>query len=455
MATPLTWNKIAVDRNDGTQKVPHRAIGFGALPGKDKEDKVKRFIGAMRRNIQCPSVNVPNIDTVTVHYDGPLSNANARLFAGAVINPLGASQEQPPPGASQVDTTFAEPGKFQTFSLVCSIQWRYDIDPIAFTAKCNALTTPTTAVAKPVSPDIFQSNVSGTTNADGANGGPLGLVTGQSMVPATLEWAWWAEMAMFYMSRGYNLQWQYGHSFNLLNDKLQYTAFLPSVAQNGSASSSEIDLQFFLNRVNSYYQNNLSPTFIAVLIDRMRAGNSTLGGLAGLSTFHPSRAFETVGGTYGGTGLQSLLQGNAEFRKLAVPFLAWPGVPLGLKAQVASTVDQDLMRNYIDATYGFGGTAPAAFTESSLITATSSVAGTAGTTGVELSLNPSGALAESLQMGAPRVAFKGSPWRMTVGFKGWELTPEQAEMIRQDAGARDAIQSGCGCRVAGPQGAMA
>ena len=447
--TRPVWNSV-----DNFKKTPTRQIGFGALPGANKEDRVKRFVGAMKRNMQCPSVNVPNIDTVTVHYNGPLSPANVTSSFGAVINPLGASVESPPPGASQVDSTFAEPGKFQTFALVTAIQWRYDVDPIAFSAKVNALTLATAgvAVSKPVSPDTYVASVAGSGTGDSATNGTLGLASGQVMTPATLEWAWWAEMAFFYMSRGYNLQWQYGHSFNLLNDKLHYTAYLPSSAQNGSASSSEIDIALFINRMNQYYVTTLGSSTIAVAIDRMRAGNDTLGGVAGLSVTHPTRAFDTVGGTYGGTGLQSLLQGNKEFRKLAVPFLAWPGVPLGLKLQVQSSVDQALMQQQLDATSGFGGVIPGSFTDSPLITNGSSVAGTAGTTGVELSLNPSGALAESLQLNAARTIFKGSPWRMTVGFKGWELSPEQAEMIRQDDGVRQMVGAQCGCQVASPSG---
>jgi hypothetical protein len=447
------WNQV-----DNLKKTPARQIGFGSVPGATREEKIQRFIGAMKRNMQCPSVNVPNIDTVTVHYNGPLSPANTTAAFGATINPLGASVETPPPGASQVDSTFAEPGKFQTFALVTAIQWRFDVDPIAFTAKCNALqlANNTTLVAKPVSPDFWVNSVAGAGTGDTTTSatapGPLGLAVNQSMIPAVLEWAWWAEMGFFYMSRGYNLQWQYGHSFNLLNDKLHYTAYMPSVAQNGSASSSEIDLALFLNRMNQYYVGTLGSTVIGIAIDRMRAGNDTLGGVAGLSTFHPTRAFDTIGGTYGGTGLQSILQGNKEFRKLAVPFLAWPGVPLGLKLQVQSTVDQILMQQQFDATSGFGGAIPGSFADSPLLLNTTTIAGTTGTTGVELSLDPAGALAESLQVPTGRTIFKGSPWRMTVAFKGWELSPEQAEMIRQDDGVRASVGAQCGCTVASPGG---
>lgn len=433
-------NKVDTDRTS-----PFRQIGFGALPGADKAQRKERFVAAMRKNLQCQSINMPNIDTVTIHYDGPLTPAEVQGSFGATINPLGAGLDNPPPGATQVDSTFAEPGKFQTFALVCAIQWRYDLDPVMWTLKGNALTTPASAVAKPVSPDVFVSQVGGSGTGDTAAAGALGLTSGQTMLPATLEWAWWAEMAFFYMTRGYNLQWQYGHNFNLLNDTLRYTAFLPTNAQEGSASSSEVDVAFFVNQLNAYYVSALASTSIFIVPDRIRAGNDTLGGTAGLSTFHPSRAFDTVGATYGGGGLRPMLRGNAEFRRLTTPFLAWPGVPLGLKAQVQSTDDQKRMQNYLDATWGFGGNVPAAFTDYVNITAGNTVAGTAGTTGVELSLDTE-TLAESLELNSQRVPFKGGPFRISVGFKGWELTPEQAELLRnQDV--RDALQQGCGCQV--------
>jgi hypothetical protein len=433
-------NRIEIDHDN-----PHRKIGFvGALPGMDKATKKDRFVAAMRKNLQCQSINMPNIDTVTIHYDGPLTPTEVQGSFGATINPLGAGLDNPPPGATQVDSTFAEPGKFQTFALVCAIQWRFDLDPIMWTAKGNAYTTPTSAVAKPVSPDVLVSQVGGTGNGDFGTTAALGVAAG-TMTPAVLEWAWWCEMAFYYMTRGYNLQWQYGHNFNLLNDNLRYTAFLPSSAQEGSASSSEVDINYFIRTSNFYYASALASNSIFLSIDRIRAGNDTLGGVAGQSVYHPSRAFETVGATYGGGGLRPMLRGNAEFRRLTTPFLAWPGVPLGLKAQVQSTDDQLRMQNWFDATSGFGGTPPASFTDYSNITAGNTLAGTSGQTGVELSLD-SGPLAESLELFGQRTVFKGGPFRLSVGFKGWELTPEQAEMLRnQDV--RDALQQGCGCQV--------
>ena len=432
-------NQIKTDR-----KSPFRQIGFGGLPGDSADQRKQRFVAAMRKNLQCQSVNMPNIDTVTVHYDGPLTPAEVQGSFGATINPLGAGLDNPPPGASQVDSTFAEPGTFQTFALVCAIQWRFDLDPVMWTAKGNAYTTPTAGVAKPPSPDVLIPQVGGSGNGDFGTAAALGVAAG-AMTPAILEWAWWCEMAFYYMTRGYNLQWQYGHNFNLLNDNLRYTAFLPSSAQEGSASSSEIDYAFFARTSNYYYVQSLASTSIFMLLDRIRAGNDTLGGTAGQSVYHPTRAFDTVGATYGGGGLRPMLHGNAEFRRLSTPFLAWPGVPLGLKAQVQSTDDQQRMQNWFDATNGFGGTAPASFTEYANLNTGASLPGTSGQTGVELSLD-SAPLAESMQTFAQKTVFKGGPFRISVGFQGWELSPEQAELLRQQD-VRDALQQGCGCQV--------
>jgi hypothetical protein len=427
------------------RKTPFRQIGFGRLSGADMGERKTRFIQALKNNLQCPAVNVPNIDSVTIHYDGPLTAAEVQGSFGAVINPLGASLDNPPPGATQVDSTFAEPGKFQTYALVCAIQWRFDIDPVMFTAKVNSYTAPTSGVAKPVSPDIFVSQVGGSGNGDFGTTAALGIAAG-TLTPAVLEWAWWAEFAFFYMTRGYYLQWQYGHNFNIINDSLRYTAYLPTNAQEGSASSSEIDLAFFLRKVNTYYVNSLNSGSIALAIDRVRAGNESLGAVAGQSVFHPSRSLETVGGTYGGAGLRPMLRGNAEFRRLSAPFLAWPGVPLGLKAQQQSSDDAGLMQAYLDAACGLGGPIPGTFTEFANINTGNTIAGTSGQTGVEPSLDSGGSVANSLELLAQRTVYKGGPFRISVAFKGWELTPDQAELLRSPD-VRSTLQESCGCQV--------
>jgi hypothetical protein len=435
-----------------------RKVGQGAWnPNLSRDEKRRNFMGFIRSMQAMPTYNVPVIDSVTLHYDGPLTTQEVNQTFTDQINPLGASTENPPAGCSNVDTTFAEPGKFQTFALICAIQWRLDIEPIEFTVKGNSWSTPATSLPKPVSPDMF--NVG--TGAGPAGGdtsianGTLGLGGQQTMTPADLEWGWWQGSAFFHQVRGYNLVWQYGHNYNLVNDTLRYTAFLPSNAQDGSASSSQVDTQYFARRTNDYYRTNLNSPQIFLTIDRARLGNMTLGtgegAIAGLSVYRPTRAYDLVGATYGGAGLRNLVKGNQEFRRLSAPFLAWPGVPLGLKAVQQAQDDAQLMRNYLDASYGLGsGAIPASFTEDVNVAAGAGVAQVvAGFTGQEPSLDTPIA-PQFQQLTATRNIFKGGGFKITVAFKGFELTPDQAQLVG-DIDFQTVLRSECGCGL-GPAG---
>lgn len=431
------YNPIEVNRDHASRKVM-----MGTLPGANRSEKLQKLLGFLKSVPQCPTYNLPVLDNVTIHYDGPLTDAAIATSFGQVINPLGASAETPPPGAVQVDTTFAEPGKFQTWNLICGIQWRLDFEPLAFTVLGNSWTRPAAGQPIPVSPDDFNATGDIVTGALGVTS-PLGLSTGETMVPAALEWAWWSELAGFYMARGYNLQWQWGNRQLILNDQLRYTAFTPSNAMDGSASNSDVDVNFFTRRSNDYYRNVLNSPEIFLAADRSRLGNMTLGGAAGDSVFRPTRAFEFVGATYGGVALRQYLKGNQEFRRLASPFLIMPGVPIGLKAVQSNTDDSAQMRNYLSATYGFGGAIPANFTPDVNINAGASITGTAGTTGAEPSFDTPVA-AQSIRLFGNRKAYKGGTWKLTIAFKGFELTPDQAALI-QDPTTQQVIQSECGC----------
>jgi hypothetical protein len=419
---------------------PTRKLGMGSLPGGNRNEKLAKLIGFIKDVRQCTTYNLPVIDNVTIHYDGPLTDSAIAASFGNIINPLGASSESLPPGAIQVDTTFAEPGKFQTWNLICGIQWRLDFEPLSFTALGNSWTAPASGTAAPVSPDDFVVTAS---HSDAATSGALGLAEGQTMTQAALEWSWWAELAGFYMARGYNLQWQWGNRQLILNDQLRYTAFTPSNAMDGSASNSDVDVDFFVRRTNDYYRNQLASSKIFMTADRSRLGNMTLGGTTGLSVFRPTRAYEFVGATFGGVALRQYLKNNQEFRRLAAPFLIQPGVPIGLKAVQSNDDDSSIMRQYLSATYGFGGAIPADFTADVNVNSGASVAGTAGVTGAEPSFD-SPIAPQSLQLNADRVIFKGGTWKLTVAFKGFELTPDQAALI-QDPGMQASIQAECGC----------
>lgn len=433
------WNQIDRAPSDSPLNAAGhmRRLGMGASLGRgDASDRKNRFVGMVRGLAGSPTYNFPTIDSVTLHFDGPLTTSQVNATFGQKINPLGVNQESPPPGCTQVDTTFAEPGKFQTYVLICAIQWRIDIEPLSFTAKGNAWTTPTTGSAKPVSPDMF--NVPDLSTANGT----LGLTGNQTMTPADLEWGWWQDLAFYHMFRGYNLYWQYGNRFSILNDNLRYTAFIPGNSQEGSASSSEVDINYFARQTNDYYREQLSTPSIFLTPDRTRLGNMTLNEAAGLSVYRPTRAYETVGATYGGMGTRNMLKGNGEFRRLAAPFIAVPGMPLGLYAQQNSNDDAQIMRNYLDASYGFVGGVPAQFTEDANINVGPGVAAT-GNIGQEPSLDSPSA-PQGQQLLAQRTVFKGGRFKVSVAFKGFELTPDQADLLK-DVSMLEAIKSDCGC----------
>lgn len=445
------WNTIDIPNRDN----PTRKVGMGALPRGSKEDQKRALIGFLKASLTCPSYNLPVLDNVTIHYDGPLTDTQVNGFFGNTINPLGTNPANPPPGAVQVDSTFFQPGEFQLWNLICGIQWRLDYEPFSTTILGNSWTAPAAASALPVSPDDFNVNGgSGAATADDVTGAagansPLGLATGETMTQAVLEWAWWAEMAGYYMSRGFNLFWQMGNRESILNDSLRYTAFTPSNAQEGSASNSDVDANFLIRRTNNYYRTNLASPEIFLMADRSRIGNMTLGGVAGASVFRPTRAYELPGATFGGSSLRAYLKGNQEFRRLATPVLFAPGVPIGLQARQTNTDDANLMRAYLSATYnGVTGinlpaTIPANMTADQNVTAGASRAGTAQVTGAEPSLDTPVA-PRSQQLNGNRKVYKGGTWKLTVAFKGFEFTSEQAALA-QDPDVQAAIRSECGC----------
>ena len=433
---------IAVNRADITRKV-----GMGAWPslvnGLGAADRQKRFIGAVQGAMSAPTYALPNIETVRIHYDGPLSDAAVNASFGARIDPFNASSSSPPPGASSVESTMAEPGKLQTYALILAIGFHLEPEPLAFELKGNALSpTPVSGVKQPVSPDAFSA-------ADQVIAtGTLGLVAGQTLVPADLQWGWWAEKAFYHMSRGYNLVWQWGQQTTIINDSLRFTAYTPSSGQEGGASSSEVDVNAFIQYTNNYYTQaaatgGLGSNSIFLPLDRTRIGNMTLGGNAGLSVYRPTRAYETVGATYGGMGLRSFLRGNTEWRKLTSPFLLKPGVPIGLRCDLTNSDDALLMQQWLSASQLLNGVVPGDYTAFRNINLGAGITGTA-VIGAEPSLdNP--VAPQGITTISDRVVFKGGGFKITMGIKGFELTDDQAQMVA-DPSFRAMLASMCNCQ---------
>jgi len=419
----------------------NRNVGMGWRPGNDitnREDQ-GRLIGALKgccTPSMMPQYNIPIIDNVSWDFGGPLTDQQVASTFGDRIDVLNSNPQSPPPGVTQVDTTFAQPGEFQRWMLVCGIQVRVDFEPVVFTVFGNGLTTPTTAQQMPVSPDDFTSTDSDTSP------GTLGLAEGQTLTPAVMSWGTWAEQAMYYMALGYNLEWQYGNRDTLINESAQFSMFAPTIGEG--ASDSDVAVYEYVRRMNAYNRTNLAASDIFLWADRSRLGNEELEGTPGQSVYRPTRAYEIVGATYGGTVMRSLLRGRAEFKRFGCPFLIPAGVPIGLRLNQANEVYGDQMRNNLSATGGLGGTIPETITPDVNILAGASAAGTPGLTGVEPSFDTP-PVANSIQLLGQRQVFKGGNFRITFAFRGFELTPEQSTFM-VDPNFLQRVEQECGCK---------
>src|SRR5271169_6660897 len=132
MNSPATtkFEKIEFDRDK-----PSRKLMFGkplGAPGSDKQTRVQKFIGAVQALQKCPTYNLETIESVTINYPGALTPAATAASFGPTISPLSSNVDNPPAGASEVFSSMADPGKFQLYTLICAVQWRFDIDPMVF-----------------------------------------------------------------------------------------------------------------------------------------------------------------------------------------------------------------------------------------------------------------------------------------------------------------------------------
>jgi hypothetical protein len=421
---------------------PSRQMGFGAKPeafeknGK-KYNAREAMIGMIRATCVTPSSALCAVESNTISADGPLKTEDLEKLTGAgQINLLQPGDYD---GFSGQLTTMAQVGVLQQYMMVVAIQWRMDVFPVCAAVKGNAYHVSdddgVPPLAKPVSPDAFVSGIDATTNNDfssgTAAGSPLGIPSG--LKPAIAQIGYWQDYAAYYMARALRLDWNYGLSHLFLKEAMQYTMFVPGNAQNGSASSSEQDMNQILYQGNDYYQDRLDSNQQFLQIDRSRYGNDTLA-LGGQSVFHPSRAYDTTDVTYGGGATKALLGGNSEWHRLGCPVLVGPGLPLGI---VGTIVNQEAFRQFfkwMDPACGFDGPTPADFTESEQIAAGNSIAGAAGITGAEIGLDQTAPAAHALQVITDRVIFKFGPWSLTIAIRGVEMTRDQLAIVSDTQG---------------------
>jgi len=434
-----------------------RTIGFGMSPNREKIEEGRRTgnlaagVGAwadwIKDSVNCPIFNMQTIEQVRLGFDGPLSDMAVKKVFGAEHDPFNTSKDSV--GIDSVETTMAQPGELNTYMIACAIFFHLETEPMCWTAFGNGWEPPPGvqgAGLVPISPDVFTYN----DLAGGSLGGSTGIASGAvAYGPAVLENGWWSNYAAWHMVRGYNLRWKIGQHTNIMDEVLRHTAYMPTNAQEGSASSSEVDVVNAVARAN-YHYNQLGSPYQFLKVNRIRIGSV---GAAGPTTnhgiFRPSNDDTVVGATYGGMDFRSLLRGNSEFRKLGVPYLIKAGIPIGLLMQSNDDEQLDTMRAYLAASQ-YGGTYgnavfPQTVVDSQSVGATYD--GTGGTNvGLELTLDGSGPVPQQVATG--RLVFKSGTFKTTLGIKGFEVTEDWYNILAANPDLRSYIMDDCGVRVA-------
>ena len=402
--------------------------GFGGPGGAGLGDALAPIIEGIRNRKMCTMLVMPNVEEADFILDGPQSDANIALSFGVKIDPYGFGPN--PAINGSFETTLAQPSQTQTYMIVCAVGWHLRPEPLCFTATGNAFTPAAgAAAAQPFSPDVF-TTIDQTVNAIG--GAAPAVPTG--MIPASYEHGWWANYACWLMVKAYNLRWQMGQNLNIFNDSLRNTAYMPPNAQDGSASSSLVDVPWFVNRLNAYYQNVAPGTASFLKANAVRLGSVTA---AGVGVFTPSRDLERVEATYGGMGLRELLKGNSEYRPLSTPYILGAGIPIGLFAEESNVDMAAAMRQYLSITNGQGGAPPTIISDNP-------AAFTTAATAPPFTERTVDGLNVLQTMPTTRATYKGGRLLVEVKIKGFEISEDLHTFMKVNSRARDMICSECG-----------
>ena len=414
-------------------------VGFGQAPSaaaiKANANGIRAGVGnvidLINSSTDMPWWNMEVIEQVRWGLNGPQTDASISKNFGAEIDLFGSGKS--PEGIDFVETTMAQTGQTQTFFVACHIGFHMETAPMCWTARGNAWTTPETAVAAPPSPDVWTAN-------DLTNGAISAAIAAgtQNFVPALLDFGWWGNFACWHMARGYNLRWKIGQHINVMDDVLRHTAYMPPNAQEGSASSSEVDIQQFVLGMNARY-NELGSALSFLPIDFVRLGSVSSAGEVpvNVGAFTPTRDFDTVPATYGGMDLRSLLRNTSEFRRLNLPLVIRPGVPIGLTLQENDAQQGNAMRQFLSITNNNGqGVIPPIYTPAPNINATFT---TGGSGNVMLERQLDGATNTPQQVPVERTLFKAGPLKFSLMIKGFEVPADWFNLLQNNPDIRDVV----------------
>lgn len=395
------------------------------------------ILDAMKESSETPVWNMDVIEQVRWTMSGPQVDESIQANFGAEIDLFGSGKS--PFGIDFVETTMAQTGQTQVNFVACYVGFHMEPEPLCWTVRGNAATHPVSGLPKPPSPDVFTQN----DRFNGALGAAFaGATPSQTYLPAILRWGWWANYACWHMARAFNYRWKIGQHVNIMDEQLRHTAYMPPSAQEGSASSSEVDVITFVSNLNKRY-DQLGSALDFLPVDFLRIGSDAAAGV-NVGRFVPSRDFEIVPATYGGMDLRSMLRGNSEFRKLCVPYVIPRGVPIGIFLQECDSVQGDNMRQFLSITQGIGGAIPPSLTPDnnwlSQPTAT-------GATPVMLERTLGGADVAQ-QIDAERVIFEGGDLKLTLPIRGFEVSQDWYAQLSANEDLRTAVFDCVGVRFA-------
>jgi hypothetical protein len=390
----------------------------------------------MKSSLEAPYWNMDVIEQVRWTMKGPQTDASVQKNFGAEIDLFGSGKS--PEGIDYVETTMAQTGQTQTHFVACYVGFHMEPEPLCFTARGNAITHPTSSVAKPPSPDVYTQNdrFNGAMGAAFAGAEPLSVI-----LPAVMRWGWWANYVCWHMARAYNYRWKIGQHINIMDEQLRHTAYMPPSAQEGSASSSEVDVITFVRNLNERY-DELGSALDFAPVDFLRIASAAVAGV-NVGRFTPTRDFEIVGATYGGMDLRSMLNGNKEMRKLCVPYVISPGVPIGIFLQECDQVQGDAMRQFLSITQGLGGAIPPILTSDTNWIAEPTVSG--ANTMLERTLDGADV---SQAIDAERVVYEGGELKLTLPIRGFEVSRDWYNTLSSDPDVRSAVFDCVGVKFA-------
>jgi hypothetical protein len=432
-----------------------RSIGFGGSDGYYSQRYDKKFTGtgamaaALIDKIQCDAGQMPTLWQVRGHWQGPMLDAAvSTIFQPQTdILSLGKALPNVAPGGISVTQGLTN-GELQTASLICGVFVHVAGSPQCWTVPGAAFTKPTAAQASPVIPDTW-------TSQDTGNNGPLGLVTGQSLVRASMDYGNWALKGLWDMCRAFNFVWSYGDKTTLLDWPLRFMAWMPPNAQNGSSGEGPVRTITSIQGMNNYYTVTGNATSIFLPRNARRTGSVTSGG-AQVSTFSPDDASREVVPTVGGISLREGLMHNTEKFMLPRPVLFPRGVALGMYLNQKDETAFNNMQANFSITNGLGlvanpnATVPPVYTPYANINPGFGAGQNGGVAPTFLEqTKDTPPVNNPLQVRSDEAIFKWGDLYIGIGAIGYELTQAQYDAVVASQGdiSQALASAGCPCHI--------